>query len=233
MYNYKFFDYITESFNPDVWNVVGNDTTVNAIYSDDFEKIIATTINLLDETDFGNILFINEDIGFGADYLIFAKDIIPNSKNLKDVVIQGSDATYYVHLKEYEEIKFLILDIHSSYDYTIVFITKPNLEEMNSKLFPDEISSDESDIMQEEGFGDENDDGVQMGDESGDTSGGDGFDFGGGGGGGDMGSTFDIQGDDESQEGGMGEDGADLDDVQNSSQDEDDDKDESQKSILD
>jgi len=164
----KFADLINEALDQKNWLNLKSDTTNQSEYPDStFRETSENIQKLLDEPDQSNIIFISPEFGLGADFLIFDKEIIPNSIKIKDYAVVDGTAINYLHLYQYHDIPFVLAEFRDTYEYGYVFMSKDKFDEINQKIFPntagdivtsdggfDDESNQESqeDTLQDEGF---------------------------------------------------------------------------------
>ena len=134
----KFINFINEALDSDNWLNLTNDTTNKSERPDSaFRETSEHIQRLLDEPDQSNVIFISPQLGLGADFLIFDKQIVPNSVKIKNDVVVDGTVTNYLHLYKYQNIEYILAEFRDIYEYGYIFITKQNFDEINALVYPD------------------------------------------------------------------------------------------------
>lgn len=153
----KFTDLINEALDPTNWLNLNADTTNASEYQDPiFLETSEHIQRLLEEPDQTKILFISPELGLGADFLLFDKDIIPHSAKVKDHAVVNGTVMNYLHLYKYQDIPFVLAEFRDTYEYGYVFIVQDQFDAINQLIFPETAGAIQSaDGNDDDMFGDQ------------------------------------------------------------------------------
>lgn len=168
----KFENLLNEALDSTNWLNLQTDTSNKSEYKDSaFSETSENIQKLLEEPDQSNVIFISPEFGLGVDFLLFDKEIIPNSILIKDHVVSNGSNVNYLHLYKYHDIPFVLAEFRDTYEYGFVFMGKDKFDELNSKVFPNtagsiQMADGDIDTTQEISEEPLQDEGLDLGEES-------------------------------------------------------------------